>query len=364
MRVRTPIYALLVALGLGVGWNARGASTPSSEPIVTEPAAAFTDGKHRGMSYAHSGGRRGPDRGYGSEASAESLRLLQTNGVNWISVMPYAYQEAPGDTAIRWGTRRNDADPDERFRRVTRQAHDLGIKVMMKPHVWMRPPDWVGMIEHQTEADWAAWFDTYRGLVLHYARLAQATGMDALCIGNEFDKTTVREAEWRTLIADIREVYDGPLTYGAGFESVFDVPFWDALDFIGLSAYFRLVDGRSPDRDTLVAAWQPMVARLGALSRRWDRTVVFTELGYRSADFATEHPWLVDREAAVNLDLQVAAYEAFFEAVWPQPWFGGVYWWKWFTRPQQGGPDDNDYSPRLKPAERVLRRHYVEAAAH
>ncbi len=356
---RTPIYALLLAVSLGGVWSARGASeeTPATE-------APVADAKHRGMSYAHSGGRRGPDRGYGSDASAESLRLLEANGVNWISVMPYAYQAAPTDTDIRWGTSRDGTDPDERFRRVTRQAHDLGIKVMMKPHVWLRRPAWVGMIEHQTETDWATWFDAYSALILHYARLAQETGADAFCIGNEFEKTTVREAQWRALIAEIREVYDGPLTYGAGFEGVYDVPFWDALDFIGLSAYFRLVDGRSPDRQALVEAWQPMVSRLGALARQWDRTVVFTELGYRSADFATEHPWLVDREAPVNLDLQVEAYEAFFEAVWPQPWFGGVYWWKWFTHLDHGGLDDNDYSPHLKPAERVLRDHYLEDATN
>ncbi len=231
---------------------------------------------------------------------------------------------------------------------------------MMKPHVWLRPPAWVGMIAHDTDDAWAAWFASYRTLFLHYARLAQELGMDALCIGNELDGTTSREAEWRALIADIREVYDGPLTYGAGFENVYDVPFWDALDFIGLSAYFRLVKGRSPDRETLMDAWEPEIARLGNLATRWNKR---HRAGISKPDYATQHAWLVDREATLNLDLQVAAYEAFFEAVWPQPWFGGVYWWKWFTRPNQGGPDDSDYSPRAKPAEQVLRRYYQAAAA-
>ena len=65
----------------------------------------------------------------------------------------------------------------------------------------------------------------------------------------------------------------------------------------------------------------------------------------------------------MNLEVQEAAYGAFFEAVWPQPWFGGVYWWKWFTRPNHGGPDDNDYSPHAKPAELVMRRYFRQAAA-
>lgn len=357
MRAYTPVGVVLLLAALAP-------RTPAPVPAVVRPAmrAAFADGKHRGMSFAHSGGRRGPDRGYGSPASAESLRLLAANGVNWISVMPYAFQATPQDTAIRWQPQRQtSADPDARFRRVITQAHAVGIRLMLKPHVWLRSPNWVGMISHDSDDAWAAWFTSYRQMILHFARLAQETGVDALCVGNELDGTVAREAEWRRLIRDVRATYDGPLTYGANFSAVEAVPFWDALDFIGLSAYYPL--GGTPDRDALVRAWQPKLARLGALARRWHRQVVFTELGYRSSDASTRQPWHVDRTAAVNLEVQAAAYEAFFEAVWPEPWFGGVYWWKWFTRPDQGGPDDNDYSPHDKPAELVLRHYFRQAAS-
>lgn len=357
-RSATALACVLAVAGLA--WMATG--SPVAE-VSLEPAPSLPGGRHRGISFAQAGGRRGSFTGYGSEASAESLELLDSLGVSWISVMPFAYQNTPQDTEVRWGPRRDGVDPDERLREVTRQAHARGIKVMMKPHVWLRPPDWVGLITHESETDWHRWFASYRALIVHYAQLADEAGMDALCIGNELEKTTAREAEWRSLIAEIRAIYDGTITYGAGFEGVYDVPFWDALDFIGLSAYFKLVDGASPDRAALVAAWRPTVARLAALSRRWHKPIVFTEIGYRSASHATQHPWLVDRDAPVDLDLQVAAYEAFFEAVWPEAWFGGVYWWKWFTRPDHGGPDDNDYSPRGKPAEAVLRRHYTADAS-
>ena len=100
-----------------------------------------------------------------------------------------------------------------------------------------------------------------------------------------------------------------------------------------------------------------MITRLEKLAIKWIKPIVFTELGYRSSDFAPEHPWHVDR-APVNLQVQADAYAAFFEAVWPQPWFGGVYWWKWFSFPDDGGPTDNDFTPRNKTAERVLERYY------
>ena len=64
------------------------------------------------------------------------------------------------------------------------------------------------MIELNTEAGWTRWFAAYREFILHYAVLAQETGVEALCIGNELSRTTHRGQAWRQLINDIRAVYD------------------------------------------------------------------------------------------------------------------------------------------------------------
>ena len=108
----------------------------------------------------------------------------------------------------------------------------------------------------------------------------------------------------------------------------------------------------------MVAAWKPHLVRLERLSTRWDRPVLFTELGYRSVDFAAQYPWKFDDTTPVNLQLQADAYGAFFEAVWPEPWFAGVHWWKWLSSLDDGGADDDDYTPRSKPAEKILEQYY------
>jgi hypothetical protein len=340
----------------GLGLVAFGPACRLDANLLTHPA--FAGGKHRGISYAH-GLRRPENRGYGSEASAASLGVLEELGVDWISITPFGFQSTPQDTTIRWGPARF-SETDDRLVAVTSQARAAGMRVMLKPHIWLRSPNWVGLIEHTDEAAWNAWFVAYREFILHYARLATRAGIDALCIGNELERTTGREREWRELIAAIRETYAGPITYGAGVD-LYDVPFWDALDFIGASAYFPLADSRSPERAALVLAWQPHIVRMRALSARWRKPIVFTELGYRSADYSAWKQWEITRQAPVNLEAQANAYAAFFEAVWPQPWFGGVYWWKWFSFLEDGGPDNNDYTPRGKPAEIVLGRHYAAA---
>ncbi|HVR71168.1 MAG TPA: hypothetical protein VMT87_10025 [Vicinamibacteria bacterium] len=341
--------ALLVVAACAAG-DAERAGVPAG-------GACFTGGPHRGMSYAHA--MRG-GRGYGSEHSERSLRALRGLGVEWISITPFGFQRDAAARSFRWlaGESRGAGETDERLEAVTRQAHALGLKVMLKPHIWLRPPLWPGSIEPRSEADWTAWFATYEAFAVHYARLAREAGLDAFCVGNELAKTTAREAEWRRVIAAVRREYAGPLTYGAEAEEVFRVPFWDALDFIGVSAYYPLVAEPSPGRSALAEAWGPIVARLARLSASQRRKVVFTELGYRSARQGAWRHWEIEDTAPVDLWAQAEAYEAFFLAVWPQPWFGGVYWWKWFSHPGHSGPGSNDFELEGKPAELVVRRHY------
>jgi len=318
----------------------------------TMPAAE----KQRGMSYACAFSRERDIR-YGSPASAEALRELKTLGVNWISIMPFGFHR--GTPEIRFSGSRV-WETDDSLVAVTKQAHDLGIKVMLKPHIWGRGEIDMGA---WNEAQWTAWFEQYTRFIEHYATIARDAKADAFCIGNEQKIASSHEREWRAIIARVRAIYRGPITYGANFDEVFDVRFWDAVDWIGVSAYFPLADQRAPDRDALVRAWEPVIARLGRLSRETKKPVVFTELGYRSADGAAWRQWEIARDAPVNLDAQRAAYQAFFEAVWPQPWLAGVYPWKWYSYPNHGGRDDNDYVIEDKPAEEVVRRYYSMSAS-
>jgi len=283
-------------------------------------------------------------------------------GVRWISITPFGFQSTNDTTEIRWGGQRV-AESDERLRAVTAQAHALGLKVMMKPHIWLRPPAWPGSINHGTDGAWAAWFASYRPFILHYAALAQREGMDALCIGNELQYASLKDREWRGVIAGVRGAYSGPITYGATAEEVTGVPFWDAVDFIGVSAYFVLVEGQTPSPAALAAAWRPVSDRLRALSRRHGKQVVFTEIGYRSADFAAWRHWEITNDSAVNLQAQANAYAAMFETVWGEDWMGGAYFWKWFSHPGHSGQESNDFEFEGKPAAAIVSAAYRAEAA-
>jgi len=355
--------ALCATLALAAG-GCGGAPLPPTVGIAeTTPAAAapasskpaerdaFATGRHRGVCFAHS---LGGDAGYGTPSSAASLAELRSLGVDWVSITPFGFLADPRATEIR----RLHGESDERLRAVTAQAHAAGMRVLLKPHLWLRPPHWVGEVTQDDEAGWRAFFAAYEELVVDYARLGREAGVDALLVGNELQGTTHREAEWRRLIAAARREFAGPMGYGANYSEVERVPFWDALDFIGVSAYFPLVEEAAPSRQRMVEAWGPIIARLEALSRRWDRRVVFTEIGYPAAEWAAWRPWELPAGAVPNPRLQADAYAAFLDAAWPQPWLGGAYWWKWFSGAGEHGEagvrDPFDF--RASPAAEVLRR--------
>lgn len=344
-----PFAVIALVSILGVGHPTRNSTAVA--------ARAFVDGRHRGMCYAHS---LMPGSGYASHESARSLTRLRDMGVNWISVTPFGFQRDPQSSTFGWvgNGKEGIAETDERVRGAIRQARALGINVMMKPHIWLPAPHWPGSIAPLADSR-TSWFQTYEQFILHYALLSEEEGVGALCIGNELSKITAHEPEWRRLITAVRHVYSGALTYAAETDEVFRVPFWEVLDFIGVNGYWPLANAASPERRTLVEAWRPLATRLRDLSTRHGRMVVFTELGYRSAPYGVWRHWEIPRAAAVDLRVQAEAYEAFFEAVWPQRWVAGVYWWKWLSHPGHSGTNSNDFELENKPAEQVVATHYM-----
>lgn len=305
---------------------------------------------------------------------ASDFHSLADRGVNWIVQTPFGWQSDPGVPEVRgirgnrgwWGER------DEGIERTAEHARAAGLSTLLKPHIWLsdRNDDtWRGDIAMETEEDWAAWFREYGEWILHYAELAERLGIEALCIGTELGGTVHRESEWRALIADIRTVYRGPLTYAANWDREYaEVKFWDALDWIGVQAYFPLSDAEFPSTEQMSRGWQDPVERLGELAAAQGKPIVFTELGYKSVPFTADEPWLwPERRAEVTdpraFEAQARAYDAFFSTVWPMEWVAGVYFWKWYpSTTLERASLSADFTPQNKPAEQVLVRWYRSSA--
>jgi hypothetical protein len=312
--------------------------------------------KQKGFTYAswESGEYSHPD-------ADQALANLADTGADWIALVVTHYQDNISSTTI-YTTTSTPTDTD--LIHAIAQAHSLGLKVMLKPHLDLEndPDHWRGEIgEGFTETDWNTWFAAYQGFIYHYADLAQAHGADQFCIGTELSASQDREANWRAAISGIRGYYSGPLTYAANFGDEVSITWWDAVDYIGVDAYYELTDKNDPTIAEMKAAWQPHLTTLETLASTWGKSIILTEVGFRSIDGANQRPWDWDVTGTVNLQEQADAYQATFESVYNQPWLAGLYWWTWETGLFQGGPCDNNYTPYDKPAEDVLRSWYGAA---
>jgi hypothetical protein len=294
---------------------------------------------------------------YSSPASDLTLsQIIKPMGINWISVIVTCYQDTIQSTKIDCT---DDATPsDEDLAHVTQFAHNLDIKVMLKPHVDLMndPGHWRGEINFGgDESAWKTWFESYTQFITHYAALARALDVDYFVVGTELEGTYPRANEWRAVIAAVRALYLGPLTY-AGSET--GITWWDALDAIGIDAYYSLTTTNEPTLTDLKVAWTEIASRLEALSKQWNRPIIFTELGYPSVDGANREPATFDQQAPLDLQEQADCYRAAFAVLKGKPWWAGNFSWTMTPNPLQGGANDKDYTIRGKPAEDVLRTNY------
>jgi len=287
-------------------------------------------------------------------------------GANWIALIVQCYQETVLSMEIDC---QSDSVPsDDELLSVIQIAHADGLRVMLKPGINLSndPGHWQGQIDFGSDnAKWEEWFAAYTKFILHYAQLAQKGGADQFIVGVElYDSTTgrgpaKRTQDWRNVIAQVRKQFSGPLVYAANYggeERI--IQFWDALEYIGVDAYYPLTDVLHPTVDQLVAGWQGPLTTLEDLAKTWGKQILFTEIGYRSIEGAAARPWDAGIVKPIDLQIQANAYEAVFKVFGDKSWWKGAYWWEWSPNIGQGGPLNTDYIPQDKPAEDILRYYY------
>ena len=330
---------------------------------VSSHAEAHKDAERfqRGICYAHAW-RDGGDVGYGSATSQKTLERLHRLGVEWISLTPFGFMQSTSAVEIRVAGAHGAGESDERMRLEVAHAHALGIKVALKPHLWIRHGEWQGDLQFANDDAWRAWFKSYRAFILHYAALAERDHYDMLVLGTELKSATAAcDPEcWRALIAELRAAYHGPLTYAANWDEAERVPFWSLLDFIGVDAYAPIAKKSGAAEPELCTAWGALAKSLEALSKRTGKRVILTEIGYRATRDAAMAPatWPEsDPNPQFDGGEQASCFRAAFSTLWGKPWLAGIYVWKWFTDSHdENGP--TDFSPADKPAESVIGEFY------
>ena len=315
--------------------------------MTGQTQGALKDEQFCGMTWGWTG-----VRGTWATPEAEhSLSKLVDLNVNWVGIAFGALQATAQSTDIRFGEQPTVTDEEVRW--AIRESKAQGLKVCLKPVVNVADGTWrafIGFFDEQVpgEPSWADWFASYTRFLLHYARIAEEEGCEMLCVGCEMVQSDRRALEWRALIAEVRAVYTGLVTYNCDKYQEDRVTWWDAVDIISSSGYYPM------------GQWDAQLDRIEAVVSRENKPFFFMESGCpsRTGSSARPNDWALTG-APSELE-QAEWYRDAFDTCAKRPFVQGFMLWDWPARlyALDDAANDDDYCIYGKAAGAVVRQHY------
>jgi hypothetical protein len=301
-----------------------------------------------------------PDYDYG----AELTRIAQT-GATCVSLQAIYRMEHAGSTEV---IRHPTSSPTEdSLRRTFYQARTRGLRMMFFPTInltneYRDPTWWRGNIQPR---DWEAWWRNYTAFNVRLASLAQEGGVEWYSVGTEMASTHWAPDRWRALVAEVRKVFKGRITYSVNFDAHDSFSFGDCLDVIGMNTYDPIARHEErPTEDQLRDGWWWIVYKARTLRERFGRPVMITEVGYPSVARAHAGPWDFRSAKVADPGLQDYLLKGALKVL--RNWQDGdaVFYYLYGEDLKEGrvpgGLQDRTYAPWGKPVEETLRWYFAE----
>ena len=335
--------------GMASLWTSRTVTCAASQAI-TVTISAIDTGAGPGPSVIIDSQQRGftlptwQSDGYDHPDLVQAFREMKEMGATWVELTPTWYQQDRYSSEI---APMANTVSDAGVERAIELAHQEGLKVFLKPHLDL-PTARVRNTINPT--DKAGWFSSFTSFISHYATMAQHMNVEQFSLATELSLMTNQRQPWLDVIQAVRERYSGTLVYSAG-TNWRTIPFWDAVDVIGIDVYTPLSSTPTTDVQALQNTWETFLDEGTALALQYGKQILFTEAGFTSLRGTTTDPanWTISN--IPDQTEQAAGYQSLLATFMGQPWFAGVHWWMW-----ENNPTATDFSPKGKEAEQVLRQ--------
>lgn len=367
--------AVLVSVCLGVyltqqsqGLNSRPAKADAappapSRPKTDKPVPVLEGAPYHGMAIQVNSG----EYLHWFEKLVDDIADL---GADTVLISTAGYQENSSSAAIFIDQRKtlSSGQWDE----LLQHARKRGLRIVLMPIVLLTNPrtstEWRGVIQPPR---WDEWWGSYDEYIMHYAKIAARNNVEIFIIGSELISTENQPEMWDDLIAKVREVYHGKISYSSNWDHYEKVPLWDKMDLVCMTTYHKLSDTENPPQDELNQAWKPIKREVLAWQRKIGKPIMFTEVGWPSQDGCSIEPWNYYRKdvaTKTGMEEQARCYKSFIHAwddeIKKSDQVIGVLWWEWIWYDEH--PKDKlqeevkseclkGYTPKGKPAEKVLR---------
>jgi hypothetical protein len=302
-----------------------------------------------------------PHVGYGSPAYGRTLAESRAMGATWIAITPFGRVGSLSGMGVDPTFEAPLTDNRRDVVRAVEMAHAQGLRVMLVPHLWVESGEWRALIDPGSDEGWRRWTESYGRFLLAWAEVAEATHAEMFSAGVELRSwvTTTRAPSFARILRDVRRAYHGLVTYSANWDDVGDTAILGDLDVIGINAFYPLADQAGAPEVKLLEGGRRIRDQVHALAERWQKPVLFTEIGYTTRPDPAVRPWeWPDAMSGVKVDeaAQAAAYRALLAPLLDELDFVGFFAWRVYADPDDTSQEAPwGFSPRGKLAELVVR---------
>lgn len=302
--------------------------------------------------------------GYGASDTkwlTELTQMQHQTAACWVG-MPILFNQASlSSTTITTGI---STPSTTSFAYGVGYAHSLGLHVFVTPLIDVNgPQSWSGSIFFSTYDQEQQWFMSYWQVIKPYVTIAAQLGVEQFAIGTEYEwlQRNAPATLWNGLIANIRSIYHGTLTYDMNWTSLqYQPPTWmrnPTLKFIGVSAYLPIANTQERvDPTQMFALWKITVKRsLDDFSKALGEPILISEIGYRNSADTLYHSWETTSTALADPVEQAGACDAALANAIPDPHILGTFFWGW--------DDTGSFSLKGLQAASVVHTHYSSLQA-
>lgn len=277
-----------------------------------------------------------------------AVKLLN---INTILLAPVAMQKNAQSETIDFVS--DYTNSDDEIIELTKYIHDKGLNVFLKPTVNCLDGTWRAHINFfdkdvPCEPKWGNWFKSYTDFQSHFAKLAQKSDLEMFLPGCEMVNSDRREAEWRKLIDDLRQCYNGPISYNCDKYQEDNVTWWDCVDYISSSGYYP------------IDKWDEQLDRIEGVVNKFDKPFFFAECGCMSTTGSSFLPNDWGLPGTINLKEQADWYEEMFRACKKRDFIKGHVLWSWTGKlySEEEAKKEKYYDIYLKPAMDVVYKYW------
>src|SRR5690606_36897074 len=136
-----------------------------------------------------------------------AMDQIAATGASTVTLIPNFFQANQNSSSVKLNLSdqpcSSESDSFQQVRQAILDAKARGLNVVLKPHLETDNRVWRAEIDPD---DPAAWFQSYKAMMVEYAKVAQSAGAAMICVGTEMRSMTAAEYtdEWVDLIAAVR----------------------------------------------------------------------------------------------------------------------------------------------------------------